>query len=168
MEVLAEQTKQGEGAEHNLTLRLSRVLKADRKRVFESWTQPEKMRAWWAPGTMIVPNVSNDLRVGGQYRIEMQGSMAAHEGAAEVDAASPIVVAQGTYREIMPYERLSYTWTGSWDPTEETLVTITLKDVADGTELTLEHGRFTSEQSRDTHRSGWESSLAKLSQFLTP
>jgi uncharacterized protein YndB with AHSA1/START domain len=59
-------------------------------------------------------------------------------------------------------ELLQFTWTPNWNPGEESLVTISLKDVEGGTELTLLHERFLSEGSRNGHTKGWAGSLDKL------
>jgi hypothetical protein len=44
-------------------------------------------------------------------------------------------------------------------------VTVMLKDVDGGTELTLTHERFDSERSRDGHAPGWERALVNLQRF---
>ena len=109
----------------NLKLQVTRTIKASRPRVFDSWTKPELMERWFAPGAMTVANASADLQVGGQYRVEMHG----------VDGY--VHVAAGVYKKIIPNEVLSFTWGGVCDPGPETLVTVEFKDVEGGTELTL-------------------------------
>lgn len=162
----SENVRHDDVAGNGLKLRLRRVIGADRGRVFEAWTKPEAMRAWFAPGNMTIPSLSTDVRAGGAYRVEMRGSIAVHNGTAENQAMDPVVVAHGVYREIVANERISYTWTGSWDPREESLVLVTLKQVHGGTELALTHEGFLSEQSRNTHQTGWESSLSKLKRLF--
>src|SRR5271155_4654781 len=105
----------------NVSLRVSRLIKARRSRVFDSWTKPELMNLWFAPGTMTVPNASADLRIGGAYRVEMKGD-------AEVTH-----IAHGVYQEIVPNELLRFTW-GWQDVPAESVVTVEFKDVAGGTE----------------------------------
>jgi len=166
MTTSARESTSNQAVDTPLSLNMSRTIRADRRKVFEAWTNPHSMRAWFAPGNMTAPTATNDLRVGGEYRVEMKGSIAVHNGADPSQASDPIMVAHGVYREIVPYERLSYTWTGSWDPSEESLVTVTFKDVQGGTEVILTHEGFHTERSRDTHLGGWESSLGKLTHFL--
>jgi uncharacterized protein YndB with AHSA1/START domain len=48
-------------------LRVKKLIKANRDRVFEAWTTPELMKKWYAPDDMTVPNATSDLRVGGVY-----------------------------------------------------------------------------------------------------
>ena len=139
----------------DLALRLTRVIKAPRARVFAAWTEPERMRVWFAPGNMTVSTIHSDFRVGGHYRIEMSGPT-------ENEPGGTVVAAHGIYQEIIPNERVSYTWFGSWMPGQETFVTVTFRDVSEGTELVLIHERFENMQERDGHIRGWESTLIKL------
>ncbi|MBM3271536.1 MAG: SRPBCC domain-containing protein [Candidatus Sericytochromatia bacterium] len=136
------------------TLELVRTLPASTERVFAAWTRPEKMRVWFAPGPMRVPVALCDLRVGGTYRIEMHAP----------DGNKYIAV--GTYKEIVANERLVFTWSWEGDPSPETLVTVTLRDLGGKTELKLAHDRFTSEEQRAQHLEGWTGCLDNLGASL--
>jgi uncharacterized protein YndB with AHSA1/START domain len=46
-----------------------RTIRASVERVFEAWTQPELLRAWWGPRPVTCSGADVDLRVGGKYRI---------------------------------------------------------------------------------------------------
>lgn len=146
-------------ADRNLKIEISRVIKADRKRVFDAWTRPEIVQKWFGPGKMTVAHAHADVRVGGEYRWEMLG---APDGSDANRQAS----ATGTYRKIIPNELLSFTWHGDWEPNEETLVTVQFRDVAEGTEVTLTHERFATEKSRGGHQHGWTSTLDKLANLF--
>lgn len=148
----------------NLKLRLSRVIKTSRQRVFDAWTRPEFIQEWFGPAQMIVTSATNDLRVGGEYRIEMNGPGERSGGAEDADF-SRRAVASGTYREIVSNEMLSFTWRGDWNPAEETLVTISLRDVEGGTEIVLTHENFHTAESRSKHNQGWTSTLEKLARY---
>ena len=137
----------------DLKLEIRRVIKARRSRVFESWTTPELMQQWFAPSGMRVANASADLRVGGEYRVEIRG----------VDDAE--YVATGVYRKIIPNELLSFTWDNGCDPGKETLVTITFRDFEHGTELILTHERFSSAEAAARHEHGWTGCLDKLEEL---
>lgn len=146
----------------SLSLQFNQLIPASSSRVFEAWTNPDLLKAWFAPGNMMVPSVSRDLRPGGAYRIEMQGTAATHNGEQPLRSEDPVVVAEGVYTRLLPGEQLAYTWAGSWNPAEESHVTVSLFDDPRGTTLTLDHHGFQSEQSLEVHRSGWQSSLTKL------
>jgi len=150
----------------NLSLQFNQRIPATASQVFAAWTDPELIKAWFAPGNMTVPAVSRDLRPGGVYRIEMQGTVATHNGDAPLRTEDPVVVAHGVYTWLLPGRQLSYTWSGSWDPAEESHVTVSLFEEAAGTTITLDHIGFHSDQSMQAHRSGWLSSLTKLRQLF--
>ncbi len=98
-----------------------------------------------------------DLRVGGRYRFEMR----------DPDGKSHIVI--GEYREIDAPTRLVFTW--AWESeqaedTQETLVSLLLREQGKATEMLLTHKRFPSERSRELHNQGWAGCLARLEQLL--
>jgi uncharacterized protein YndB with AHSA1/START domain len=144
-------------ATSNICLELSRVIRASRARVYAAWTNPAMLQAWFGPAGMHCSKVECDIRVGGSYRIDMVNPS---EGARVKGTTH--VSATGAYTKIVPNELLQFTWIPSMSPDEHTLVTISLKDVDGGTELTLRHDRFLSEQSRDGHNNGWSGTLDKL------
>jgi len=135
------------------TLTLTTVVKAKRSTVFAAWTKPEIIKRWFAPGAMTVPNARADVRVGGAYLIEMHGEMGGK-------MVNPSVA--GVYREIVPDQRIVFTWAWVGDPSPETLVTVSFRDVAGGTEVTLVHERFASSEARDKHQHGWQGCLDNL------
>ncbi len=49
-----------------------RTIKAGPERVFEAWTRPELLLAWWGPRPVRCSGAEVDLRVGGRYRIDNQ------------------------------------------------------------------------------------------------
>ena len=151
----------------SLSLQFNRLIPATSAEVFSAWTTPDLLKEWFAPGNMAVPEVSQDLRQGGAYRIEMQGTIAVHNGEESLRREDPVVVAQGVYTRLVPGRQIAYTWAGSWNPAEESHVTVRLSDEPAGTRLTLDHEGFDSEQSLQVHRSGWQSSLAKLHETLS-
>lgn len=133
---------------------LTRTFKAPVERVYAAWTDPEKMRRWFAPGDMTVPAAEAEVRVGGRYRVQMQG------GDCEFNTTG------GVYREVIPNRRLVFTW--QWEGTDlETLVTLEFRSLsANETELTLIHEGFDNEATRDKHGQGWDGCLANLASFL--
>jgi uncharacterized protein YndB with AHSA1/START domain len=146
----------------NLSLQFNRLLPATAAQVYEAWTNPELLKTWIAPGNMTVPAVQRDLRPGGAYRIEMKGTVAVHNGEQPLDSEDPVVVAQGVYTRLLPGNQLAYTWGGSWNPAEQSHVTVRLFEAPTGTTLTLDHDGFQSDESLQVHHSGWQSSLTKL------
>jgi uncharacterized protein YndB with AHSA1/START domain len=136
------------------SLTIKRRFKAPPAKVYAAWCDPEKMSRWMGPGEIVAPTVECDLRVGGRYRIVMR-----RPDGEEFDVG-------GVYREIVPNEKLCFTWAWKDTPERESLVTVTLKPDGDGTLMTLHHEQFFDEDARDRHNAGWNATLAKLEKFL--
>jgi uncharacterized protein YndB with AHSA1/START domain len=135
------------------SLTLKRRLKAPPGKVFAAWTDPEKMKRWMGPGEITAMRAESDTRVGGRYRIVMHMGGEAHD-------------VSGAYREIVPNEKLVYTWAWKSTPERESLVTITFKPDGAGTLLTLAHEQFVDADARDRHQHGWTGALDKLEKLF--
>ena len=75
----------------------------------------------------------------------------------------------GEFREVDPPRRLAYTF--RWedpDPDDRvTVVTLTLGEFGESTELTLDQGPFATEARYELHRAGWSDSLERLADALS-
>ena len=69
---------------------------------------------------------------------------------------------EGTYKMIDRPNRLAFTWESPFSTRENSTVTIDFAESGDGTDITLHHVRFESEELRDNHQGGWTSILAAL------
>ena len=137
------------------SLVLKRRLKAAPETVYQAWTKPEQMTQWWGAPDPAKPTVAEtDLRVGGRFRVQFWDPKNEHHSVS------------GIYREVVPNRKLSFSWAWQTTPERESLVTIELNPVTDGTMLTLTHEQFFSEQARDDHGRGWNLSLDRLEAFL--
>jgi uncharacterized protein YndB with AHSA1/START domain len=146
---------------NDIMLSQTRVIRAPRARVYEAWTNPDVLKKWFGSAITHCSDAQMEVRVGGAYRFEVvMNEPPAGEGATRPTAAF------GHFTKIVPEELLQFTWASDWVPGEESLVTVTLKDVAEGTELTVVHERFNAEASRDAHGSGWVAGLANLVKLL--
>ena len=138
------------------TLQLRRTLPASPERVYRAWTEPETLARWFTPTsdhTAQVPLL--EARVGGAYRLEVR-----HKDGA-------LHTAIGVYRELVPWERLRFTWRWENKPQmPETVVTIELAPCAAGTELVLTQEHFVDVAERDDHVKGWTGCLDRLRQIL--
>jgi uncharacterized protein YndB with AHSA1/START domain len=142
----------------------TRVIRAPRARVYEAWINPEILQKWFGPEGRHCPSVSLDPRVGGAYRIEF--AMDNPQPATDGEACKPNTAAFGEYTKIVPNELLQFTWASNWQPEEVSVVTISLKDVGGGTEITILHENFNTEASRDGHNQGWIGCLDSLASWL--
>jgi uncharacterized protein YndB with AHSA1/START domain len=149
-------------------LEVVRVIKAKRERVFDAWTRTETIRQWFGPGGKTVRAVEADARVGGEYMIAMGGvceNGPDSRDAAGIDMRRDSSV-KGRYVKVDPYDLLQFTWVGDWQPDEESLVTIELRDVEGGTEMRLIQEGFLTEVSCSNHSLGWNGSFDKLTRLL--
>jgi uncharacterized protein YndB with AHSA1/START domain len=140
----------------------TRVIRAPRARVFEAWTNPEMLKQWFGRAGMYCPSASLDVRVGGAYRIDMQTVPDAAPG----ETCGRQSSASGVYTKIIPDQLLQFTWTPSFMPAEESLVTVSLKDVEGGTEINIRHERFLPDSVVENYNKGWSGSLDRLAQHL--
>ena len=140
-----------------LALEMRRVLRAPPSVVFHALTKPEELASWWGPTGFTTPSIEVDLRVGGSYRIAMQPPV------------GELFYLTGRFREVDPPARLVYTF--RWeDPTpddRETVVTLSLRELDDGTELHFTQGMFATEERRALHEGGWTDSFGKLEELLS-
>jgi uncharacterized protein YndB with AHSA1/START domain len=75
---------------------ITRVFDAPRDLVFQVWTDPKHVTAWWGPEHFTAPAATIDLRVGGKYLFCMRGPDGAEYWST------------GIYQEIVRPERLVY------------------------------------------------------------
>jgi uncharacterized protein YndB with AHSA1/START domain len=149
-----------------LSLTQTRVIYAPRALVYQAWTDPEIMKTWMGPANMHCPNATLDVREGGAYRIEMRGTLDPATAERPSEATTNHTATSGHFTRIVPNELLQFTWNPEWNPGEESLVTVSLKDVPNGTEITLLHERLSTIASRDGHNHGWAGSLDNLAAAL--
>jgi len=138
------------------SLTIRRTLKAPVAAVYAAWTDPEEVKQWMAPSDDFGPTTAAiDLRVGGRYRIVMQGP----DG--EMHRVG------GVYREILPNRKLVYTWAWESTPERESLVTVEFRPAGEQTELVIIHTRFFDSEARDRHAHGWNGCLGRFERYVS-
>ena len=135
------------------SLTIKRRFNASPAKVFAAWTDPQKMIRWMGPPSIIRCEVENDLRIGGRYHIKMVVPDDTHD-------------VSGIYREIVPNEKVVFTWAWKSTPERESLVTVTIKPDSDGSLMTLQHEQFFDETARDNHNKGWTAIMDRFAQFV--
>ena len=138
-------------SEHTLTI--TKHLPAAPEVVFDAWTTPEDMTNWFGPSMVPVSVPKLELRVGGEYRVDMHG-----EGKDYIHT--------GKYLEIDRPNKLVFSWFLQGGQENETVVTLDLKAEGGGTLLTLTHERFSTAESRDGHKKGWTEIVERLEDVL--
>lgn len=153
---------------------ITRLIDAPRALVFQVWTDPVHMAAWWGPAGFTTPVCEADVRPGGSWRIVMRGP----DG-----TEYPLT---GGYREIVAPERLVITddWSehppewhamlraflGREPATHQAVNIITFAEQGGRTLLTI-RTRFESAEVRDAMakmgmHEGWSGSLDRLQDLV--
>ena len=138
------------------SLTLTRRFRARPEKVWAAWTDPEKLIGWFCtskarPGSF---RADLDVRVGGRYRISFDMEPGEHS---EVG---------GIYREVVPNEKLVFSWAWHSTPERESLVTVSIRPDGAGSLLVFTHEQFFDEAARDNHAKGWNELFAQLEKVL--
>jgi uncharacterized protein YndB with AHSA1/START domain len=131
-----------------------RQIAVPRERVFEAWLDSESLAQWMRPMDCTHARVTVDPRVGGGFRIVMEGMM---HGSVEH---------HGEYLAIEPPSLLSFTWISQHTDHKPTVVTIEFRERSGGTELVLTHRRLPPKEV-EGHRQGWTDIMRVLEETLT-
>ena len=132
------------------SLTLKRRLKAAPAEVYAAWTDPKKIVKWFGPDAGPVEHAALDVRVGGRYTVIFRTE----------DGEQHHV--SGVYRDVVPNEKLVFSWAWRSTPERESQVTVLIAPEDGGSLLTLHHERLFDEKARDDHRRGWSGCLDKL------
>jgi uncharacterized protein YndB with AHSA1/START domain len=141
-------------------LRLTRLLRAPRTKVFEAWGTADHVRRWFAPDPCTVSDVEVRMHVGGPFVIRMRTP----------SGEEPWI--RGTFVTVEPHSRLVIDMLIT-DPNEEqfrALATIELSDAPEGTRLDLVQAWTPLDPSKsrmiqgapENAPEGWRSVLDKL------
>jgi uncharacterized protein YndB with AHSA1/START domain len=146
------------------TVQVRRVFCAPREKVFRAWTELEALKHWMCRDVEShdVRFLQLDVRPNGRYEIEVKTP----EGVTYIGG--------GVYRDVKPSEKLSFTWLWKRMPekpdasiqAEDSLVTVEFFERGDSTEVVLTHEMLTTEESRKSHKKGWEGCFDKLAEYL--
>lgn len=118
---------------------ITRVFDAPKELIYRAWTTPELVRRWWCGDRGTITAADMDVRVGGSWRFVL------------VTGDGTEYAFHGTYREIVPQERVVYTEVFEDLPAAEAQTTVTFDEVDGRTTLAVRI-RYGSRQQRDAHR----------------
>ena len=140
------------------TVRLHRVLRASPERVYRAFLDPDAMAKWLPPHGFTGKVHHLDARVGGSYKMSFTnfGSGKSHAFG-------------GTYVELTPHERIRYT--DQFDDPNlpgQMQVTITLRPVACGTDLTIVQEGVPAMIPVEFCYLGWQESMSLLAHLVEP
>lgn len=138
------------------TVRLHRVLRAPPERVYKAFLDPDAMAKWLPPNGFTCKVHHMEAKVGGTYRMSFT-----HFATGNGHSFG------GTYRELVPNERIRYTDRFE-DPKlqGEMQTTITLKKVSCGTELAVIQEGLPEAIPVEMRYLGWQESLVLLGKLV--
>jgi uncharacterized protein YndB with AHSA1/START domain len=95
---------------------ITRIIDAQREKVFQAWTDPRLLKQWFAPLPWTTPIAELDVRPGGANLIVMR------------DPEGKEFPNRGVYLEVVKDERLVFTdaYTRAWEPSEKPFMTVIL------------------------------------------
>jgi uncharacterized protein YndB with AHSA1/START domain len=134
-------------------LQVTRFIRGQREKVYEAWTRPDLVAQWLCPTECSVVSNEAKVRVGGAYRETMK-------------CDSELYTVFGTYKEIVPNEKLVFTHRWENSKASETVATVAFVDRSGGTEVTLRQVGFDDPANAKSHEAGWTSALENLAQFI--
>ena len=138
-----------------IALKTSKDFPVPVQRLYEAWTTENDLKQWWQPMSNKLTTMSNELKEGGKVHY-----------AFETTEHNPAFEISGDYKEVKANERLVYTW--NWQvPSDaiqdsEFLLTIEFVPQGNASRLEVKQENFTSEESVQPHKDGWEKALNAL------
>ena len=140
------------------TVRFHRVLRAKPERVYKAFLDADAMAKWLPPHGFTCKVHHLDAKVGGSYKMSFTNFTTGNGHSFG-----------GTYRELVPNERIIYT--DSFDDPNlpgEMKTTVTLKQGPVGTELNVVQEGIPEAIPVDMCYLGWQDSLAQLATLVEP
>ena len=131
------------------TIQMTRVFDAPRDLVFEAHSSAEHMSNWWGPRKYEVISAEYDFRPGGKWRIVHRGPDGDEHGF------------RGEFKEIVPPERIVWTFEYEGAPGQIAVETMTLEEKDGKTTLTAVSDAGSKEGRDAVMESGMEAGAAE-------
>ncbi|MBV8049346.1 MAG: SRPBCC family protein [Paludibacterium sp.] len=140
------------------TVRLHRVLAAAPDKIYRAFLEADALAKWLPPNGFTCTVHQFQAQVGGRFSMSFR-----HFGNGNSHTFG------GEYIELVPYERLCYT--DEFDDPNlpgRILVTVTLKSVSCGTDLTIVQAGLPDAIPPEACYLGWQESLQNLARLVVP
>jgi uncharacterized protein YndB with AHSA1/START domain len=128
---------------------VERVFEGRRERVFAAYTDPELIPLWWGLRDADVIVDEMDLRPGGTWRFVSRNQDGSEEAF------------KGTYREVVPPERIVYTFEWEGAPGQILVETVAFEDLGERTKVTTTALFDTPEERDEMLESGMEAGMTE-------
>lgn len=149
------------------SMRVSRVIKAPRQKVYQAFLDAESVSAWLAPDNMRSHVHTFEPREGGQFRVSLTYQ---NPGEAQLGKTSGATdTYHGRFAKLVPYEKIvEVIEFESQEPgfAGEMRMTVMLADVDGGTEVSLLYENVPRGIRPEDNEAGSRSSLQKLAALV--
>jgi uncharacterized protein YndB with AHSA1/START domain len=140
------------------TVRLHRVLTAKPERVYKAFLDGDAMNKWLPPFGFTGKVHSIDPRVGGGYKMSFTNFSTGNTHSFG-----------GTYKELVPNEKLVYTDAFDDPKLPGTMITtVVIRAVSVGCELSIEQAGIPEQIPVEMCYLGWQQSLVQLAKLVEP
>jgi uncharacterized protein YndB with AHSA1/START domain len=155
---MAKQANKAVPERKDLVLVITRTFDAARELVWKLWSDPQHFQHWMGPRDHPVVYTEGEFRRGGKWR-----------GCLRSIATGEELWQSGEYLEIKEPERLVFTF--AWDRADgsrspETEITVLFAEQQGKTVMTFCQAMFETEEARDGHSLGWNSTFDRLAEYL--
>ncbi|MBK8173818.1 MAG: SRPBCC domain-containing protein [Rhodospirillales bacterium] len=138
-----------------MTVRAARVVPLVPREVFNLFTDPAALRAWWGrTQKSALTSCECDVRSGGKFRFALRAASGGED------------VLIGHYVEIAPPHKLCFTWSSenAADAVTDTYVTVEFLDLKDGaTRVVITHQGLPSPAAAALYSAGWHDVMQDMS-----
>jgi uncharacterized protein YndB with AHSA1/START domain len=131
------------------SFKITKTIKAPRKKVYEAWTDLKAAKKWSVPEGCTITSLKSNFKVGGKYRLAMKTPYGPMSN-------------QGVYLEIVPNQKIVYTFIWEVEDTEENLIKIEFKVKGKDTQLVMTGSKFEIKDEAAGNKEGWSSCIEKL------
>jgi uncharacterized protein YndB with AHSA1/START domain len=158
-------------ADQSDTVLIERIFAAPRELVFEAWTNPEYLLAWFAPRGCTIHFSRIDVRSGGGFHSCIRNPQFGecwcvgiyHEVVRPERIVHTLAIADSQGRKVAPAQAGHHP-----DWPAETLVTVTFEDHRGGTKLTLRQNVLASLAQQTGALPSWLEMFDRLKELLSP
>ena len=140
-----------------LTAKIDKIVDAPIEKVYDTWIKADTLKFWFGPPGHVVTSAKLNVCKDGEYEIIM------------LSPEKNRYTLKGKFIEIIPYEKLIYTW--YWNKPElgeyETQVTVSFISEKSGTRVTIHHEKFLQHTHCEGHTAGWLGSIERIGKYFT-
>lgn len=146
-------------------LMIERSFTASPEEIWDLWTTPSGLEAWWGPSGFQVTVQSMDVRPGGELRYSMAATSPDTIAFLQRSAMAATTQALIIYGEVFPFRRLSYShridFVPGVDPYDVS-TEVDLLQLSGETRMVISFDRHHDELWTERARMGWDSQIERL------